>query len=57
MRYHQLRHRFGTAVYAETRDLLLTQRLMRHSNPSTTAGYAAVADSGTDVVASLPGAS
>lgn len=56
MRFHQCRHRFGTAVYAATHDLLLTQRLMRHESPQTTAGYAAVADArSTHVVASLPG--
>ncbi|MEW2557551.1 tyrosine-type recombinase/integrase [Streptomyces griseorubiginosus] len=58
MRYHQLRHRFGTAVYrASGRDLLLTQRLMRHASPATTAGYAAVADDQIHkVVGLLPGA-
>jgi integrase len=58
MRYHQLRHRYGTAVYrASGRDLLLTQRLMRHASPATTAGYAAVADDQMHVVAcALPGA-
>lgn len=57
MRYHQLRHRFGTAVYRETRDLLLTMRLMRHSSPQTTAGYAAVAEAESNrVVSLLPGA-
>lgn len=56
MRYHQLRHRFGTAVYrASGRDLLLTQRLMRHASPATTAGYAAVGDERIhDVVRALP---
>lgn len=57
MRYHRLRHRFGTAVYAATRDLLLTQQLMRHSSPKTTAGYAAVAIArSNEVLATLPGA-
>ena len=57
MRYHQLRHRFGTAVYrASGRDLLLTQRLMRHASPATTAGYAAVADERIhEVIRALPG--
>jgi integrase/recombinase XerC len=36
---HQLRHSFGTAAYAQTRDLLLTQRLMRHSSSATTQIY------------------
>ncbi|MFI7298141.1 tyrosine-type recombinase/integrase [Streptomyces sp. CG1] len=58
MRYHQLRHRFGTAVYrASGQDLLMTQRLMRHASPATTAGYAAVADDRfQEVVRDLPGA-
>jgi integrase len=57
MRFHMLRHRFGTALYQATHDLLLTQRLMRHASPQTTAGYAAVADArSTQVVSSLPGA-
>lgn len=43
---HMLRHRYGTQLYAASRDLLLTQRLMRHANPNTTAGYAQVADAG-----------
>lgn len=57
MRFHQLRHRFGTAVYRQSRDLLLTQRLMRHASPKTTAGYAAVADDAArHAVGQLPGA-
>lgn len=38
---HALRHRFGTRLYAECRDLRLTQELMGHSSPATTAGYVA----------------
>jgi len=38
---HQLRHRFGTQVYAVDHDLRLTQELLGHARPSTTAGYAA----------------
>jgi integrase len=58
MRYHQLRHRYGTVVYRSSgRDLLMTQRLMRHASPATTAGYAAVADDRVHlVVQDLPGA-
>jgi integrase len=58
MRYHQLRHRYGTMVYrASGKDLLLTQRLMRHSSPATTAGYAAVADDQAHIIVhALPGA-
>ncbi|GAY12011.1 phage integrase, site-specific tyrosine recombinase [Pseudonocardia sp. N23] len=36
---HWARHSFGTAAYAQTRDLLLTQDLMRHSSPETTRIY------------------
>lgn len=58
MRYHQLRHRYGTMVYRSSgRDLLMTQRLMRHASPATTAGYAAVGDDRVHVVVhDLPGA-
>lgn len=57
MRFHECRHRFGTAVYAQTHDLLLTQQLMRHASPQTTAGYAAVANArSTHIVGALPGA-
>lgn len=48
---HQLRHRFGTVLYAETKDLLLTANAMRHSNLSTTRGY--VATSRGETVAAM----
>ncbi|HXA33388.1 MAG TPA: tyrosine-type recombinase/integrase [Acidimicrobiales bacterium] len=38
---HSLRHWFGTKTYQASKDLRLTQILMGHSSPSTTAGYAA----------------
>ena len=38
---HTLRHFFGTRVYITSKDLRLTQELMGHSSPQTTAGYAA----------------
>jgi integrase/recombinase XerC len=38
---HTLRHYFGTSVYRASKDLRLTQELMGHSSPQTTAGYAA----------------
>jgi len=38
---HQLRHWFGTAVWSLTKDMRVTQEMMRHSHPGTTAGYAA----------------
>jgi site-specific recombinase XerD len=36
---HSLRHRFATTIYEETRDLRLTQELMGHTSPETTAIY------------------
>lgn len=39
---HSLRHLFGTRVHRQTKDLLATQRLMRHASPATTSGYAAM---------------
>lgn len=36
---HTLRHRFATAAYSGTRDLLAVQELMGHSRPETTRGY------------------
>lgn len=38
---HCLRHWFGTNVYASTLDLRLTQEVMRHSDPASTAVYVA----------------
>jgi integrase len=39
---HMLRHRFGTDAYAVDHDILVTQQLLRHASPATTAGYALV---------------
>lgn len=51
---HQLRHWFGTAVYRSSQDLRMTQELMGHADPRTTAGYAAFDDvASTDVVNGL----
>lgn len=36
---HQLRHWFGTKLYRATRDLRLTQEVMGHADPATTAIY------------------
>lgn len=36
---HPLRHRFGTAAYAGTGDLLAVQDLLGHSDPNTTRRY------------------
>lgn len=41
---HRFRHWFGTTVQREYRDLRITQELMGHTSPSTTAGYAAITD-------------
>jgi site-specific recombinase XerD len=38
---HALRHFFGTKLYGDTLDLRLTQELMGHASPATTAVYAA----------------
>jgi site-specific recombinase XerD len=38
---HQLRHRFGTRVHQASGDLLVTQNLLGHASPTTTAIYAA----------------
>ncbi len=38
---HCLRHSFATNIYRTTRDLRLTQELMGHASPATTAIYAA----------------
>jgi len=52
-----VRHWYGTAAHrASGGDILITQRLRRHSNPSTTAGSAAVAGAGLrTVIDSLTG--
>ena len=42
--FHQLRHRFATAVYQSTGDLLTTAKVCRHASMETTMVYAAVAD-------------
>ena len=55
---HQLRHWFATSIYAQTRDIRVTQELLGHSDPSTTAGYVAYshADSAAAVASlRLPG--
>lgn len=51
---HKLRHSFGTEVYRQSRDLRMTQQLLGHSSPGTTAGYVAWAqDEAAGVVARL----
>lgn len=52
---HQLRHWFGTKVQSSCGDLRVTQELMGHATPSTTAGYAAFSDSAAaSAVRALP---
>lgn len=41
---HRFRHWFGTHIQAGYRDLRVTQELLGHASPSTTAGYAEVTD-------------
>lgn len=55
---HALRHHFGTqALKASGGDLRMTQRLMRHASPSTTAAYTQVVDEAMSAaVASIPAA-
>jgi integrase/recombinase XerC len=52
---HQLRHRFGSSLYAQTHDLRLVQEMLGHQSPETTAGYAAYDRAGaTEAVNLLP---
>lgn len=41
---HTLRHRFATAAYQGSRDLLAVQSLLGHSKPETTRGYVRLPD-------------
>lgn len=41
---HRLRHSFGTEVLRSSRDLRVTQELLRHQSPATTAVYTQVSD-------------
>lgn len=38
---HMARHSFGTAVWSMTKDMRVTQELLRHASPVTTAAYSA----------------
>jgi integrase/recombinase XerC len=38
---HQCRHWFASEVYANTHDIRVTQELLGHESPNTTAGYVA----------------
>lgn len=49
--FHALRHRFGTLGLATTGNLLAVGRAMGHSDPSSTAIYAATSDADLDVIA------
>lgn len=51
---HQLRHSYGSEVYRRSHDLRLTQEMLGHASPATTAGYVAWAqDEAAAVVDSL----
>lgn len=51
---HATRHRFATGVYQISRDIRLVQELLGHSDPSTTAVYAAyAAEEASTVVGAL----
>lgn len=51
---HQLRHWFGTAVQRQGKDIRVTQQLLGHRSPASTARYTAVlARESASVVASL----
>lgn len=53
-RLHTLRHYFATTIYRNTLDLRLTQELLGHASPTTTALYAAWSpERGADAVARL----
>ena len=49
--FHQLRHRYGTMAYRETRDLIAVGKQMGHSSPVTTAVYADSSDEVADQIA------
>lgn len=52
---HSLRHWYGTELYRATRDLRLTQKLMRHASSATTDRYTFIADeAGVAAVSQLP---
>ena len=49
--FHKLRARFATVTLAATGNLLAVSRSLGHASPTTTAMYAATADSDLDVIA------
>lgn len=58
---HALRHRYGTALYRESKDLRMVQDLLGHSDPAMTALYCAYSPTGAMAAvraldATLPGA-
>ena len=41
---HQLRHRFASRLYAQSRDLRMVQEMLGHASPTTTSIYVAWSD-------------
>lgn len=53
--FHKLRHRYGTVAYRATQDLVAVGKLMGHASLTTTAVYAAAADTIADRIAEAVG--
>lgn len=53
VRMHRFRHWFGTMIQRLYRDITVTQKLMGHASPATTAGYVLVAAEQTSAAVSL----
>jgi len=52
---HQLRHRFASQLYHQTRDIRLVQEMLGHASPTATAVYAAYDRAGAaEAIDSLP---
>lgn len=47
---HKMRHRFGSQTYEFSKDLRVVQELLGHSDPKTTAIYAAFSNAGASAV-------
>lgn len=53
VRMHRFRHWFGTMIQRLYKDILVTQQLLGHANPATTAGYVLVAAEQTTAAVGL----